>query len=188
MLKRIWNFIWHDDSFLSWIVNIVLALILVKFVIYPGLGFIFDTTHPLVAVVSGSMEHNNLDFNEWWLKNGPWYENHDIKKDSFALFSFKNGFGRGDIMILRGTNKLEVGDVVVFMRNDGAQVPVIHRIVVIDGRNRINYSTKGDNNYDRDPWTVDKILGKAILRIPYLGYVKIFFVDSVLTPFKRFFL
>lgn len=75
--KKIWKFIWHDDSLLSWIVNIVIAFILVKFVIYPGLGLILQTTYPVVAVVSSSMEHNE-DFEKWWENAKLCYSNYNI--------------------------------------------------------------------------------------------------------------
>ena len=55
--QKIWYFIWEDDSVLSWIVNIILAFVLIKFIVYPGLGLVFGTDFPVVAVVSGSMEH-----------------------------------------------------------------------------------------------------------------------------------
>ena len=58
MLKKIWRFVWENDSPLSWALNILIAFLLVKFIVYPGLGFILGTTHPVVAVVSGSMSHN----------------------------------------------------------------------------------------------------------------------------------
>src|SRR3989344_6081230 len=188
LLKKLWNFIWHDDSILSWIVNIILALVLVKFIIYPGLGFIFNTTHPLVAVVSGSMEHNKQNFDNWWSKQGSWYEQQNIRKEVFSRFPFKNGFSKGDIMILTGTKNLKRGDVIVFIRNGGSQIPVIHRIVEIQKDGLLVYATKGDNNNDRDPWKVDAVLGKAVLRIPYLGYVKILFVDYILNPLRKTFL
>ena len=56
-LRKVWKFIWEDDSALSWIVNVILAFVIVKFLIYPGLGLVLHTTHPVVAVVSGSMDH-----------------------------------------------------------------------------------------------------------------------------------
>ena len=60
--KKIWYFIWEDNSIWSWIVNIILAFVLIKFIVYPGLGLILSTSHPVVAVVSESMEHNgNFD-------------------------------------------------------------------------------------------------------------------------------
>ena len=65
--KKIWDFIWHDDSFASWIVNVLIAFVVVKFLIYPGLGYILDTPFPIVAVVSGSMEHSS-SLDKWWLE------------------------------------------------------------------------------------------------------------------------
>ena len=71
-LKKVWHFIWEDNSIWSWIANIALAFVLIKFVVYPGLGFLLNTTHPVVAVVSESMEHNS-DFDSWWENSGKWY-------------------------------------------------------------------------------------------------------------------
>ena len=68
-LKKAWYFIWYDDSLLSWFLNVIIAFILVKFIIYPGIGLILGTSHPLVAVVSCSMDHN-ADFENWWQANG----------------------------------------------------------------------------------------------------------------------
>ena len=112
-IRKIWNFIWYDNSLFSWIVNIILALIIVKFIIYPGLGLIFSTSHPLVAVVSSSMEHNNQNFDDWWLSNRGWYEENGITKDQFEKFRFKNGFNKGDIMVLFGSEDINVGDIIV---------------------------------------------------------------------------
>jgi len=183
-LKKVWNFIWHDDSALSWIVNIVLALVLVKFIIYPGLGFIFMTSHPLVAVVSGSMEHNNVGFDQWWLQKGEWYEENGISREQFRDYSFKNGFSKGDIMILRGIENPNIGDVIVFNRDSGNSPPIIHRLVETNGF----LQTKGDNNAAIHGFEsnipADRIIGKAVLRIPYLGYVKILFVDLVWNPIR----
>ena len=58
VLKGIWYFIWEDNSFWSWIVNIILAFVLIKFIVYPGLGFLLGTGFPIVAVISGSMDHS----------------------------------------------------------------------------------------------------------------------------------
>ncbi len=56
---RLWRFIWDDDSFLSWVLNIVIAFVLIKYIVYPGIGLVLGTTHPVVAVISGSMEHKS---------------------------------------------------------------------------------------------------------------------------------
>ena len=41
-IKKIRAFL-KEDSILSWIVNIILALIIVKFLLYPGIGFLLST-------------------------------------------------------------------------------------------------------------------------------------------------
>ena len=64
-LKKLWYFLWEENSVWSWIANIALAFILIKFVVYPGIGLILGTNYPIVAVVSGSMEHGT-DFDEWF--------------------------------------------------------------------------------------------------------------------------
>jgi signal peptidase I len=186
-LKKVWHFIWDDNSIWSWIANIAIAFVLIKFIVYPGLGFVFNTTHPVVAVVSGSMEHSsNLD--DWWDESGKWYKSNGIEKDEFSRFSFKNGFNKGDIMALRGKNpeNIEVGQVIVFWSSKGD--PIIHRVVKKWQENGAYYfQTKGDNNPDsiRSPGLdetrirEDMILGNAVLRIPLLGYIKIWFVELI---------
>ena len=175
-IRKIWNFIWYDDSPLSWIINIILALILVKFLIYPGLGLVLGTTHPLVAVVSGSMEHDGMGFDDWWESNGRWYEENNIKKEEFEKFPFKHGFNKGDIMVLINSRKINVGDVIVY--NGNSEHPIIHRIVKVNDDS--TYVLKGDHNGNRDKEDVKETIGEAVLRIPFLGYIKIWFVDLIL--------
>jgi hypothetical protein len=55
--KRVWKFIWDDDSAWSWIANVILAFILIKFLVYPLLGLFLGTQLPVVAVISESMSH-----------------------------------------------------------------------------------------------------------------------------------
>ena len=61
--KKTWYFIWDDDSIYSWLVNVVLAFVLIKFIVYPVLGLLLQTNYPIVAVVSSSMEHDE-DFED----------------------------------------------------------------------------------------------------------------------------
>ncbi|MDP3765483.1 MAG: signal peptidase I [Nanoarchaeota archaeon] len=185
--KKIWYFIWEDDSIWSWIANIVLAFVLIKFIVYPGLGFLLHTSHPVVAVVSESMEHNN-GFDVWWEKSSNWYIDNDIKKEDFNEFSLKNGFDKGDIMVLKGKKpeNIKIGDVVVFW--SAKKDPIIHRVVKKwEYNNTYYFQTKGDN-YKTNPMPIksafldetkiskDQIVGNAVLKIPLLGYIKIWFV------------
>ena len=101
ILKKIWWFIWESNSIWSWIVNIILAFILIKFIVYPVIGLILSTSHPIVAVVSGSMEHDG-NFQEWWESNAIcgntncnqalYYQQYEITQEDFQNFRFKNGF------------------------------------------------------------------------------------------------
>ena len=183
-----WWFVWDDDSFASWVVNVLLAFVLIKFVVYPGLGFLLGTTHPIVAVVSSSMEQEK-SFYEWWeeeccadafcankFTQESVYTAAGISRDSFQSFSFPQGFNKGDIMVLSGPSKLKIGDVLVFSISSRPD-PIIHRVVEKKGN---AYKTKGDNNcYSADfeqDISPQQTIGKAIFRIPYLGWLKIAFV------------
>lgn len=205
-LKKVWHFIWEDDSIWSWIVNIILAFVIIKFIVYPGLGWIFGTPLPIVAVVSESMEHtagSNLlcgkrviDYNNnienYWQVCGDWYEQINISKNEFESFPFKNGFNKGDLMILFGAKpeNIRQGDVIVYraQRPDLKPDPIIHRVILKWSNNSEYYfQTKGDNNPAVINDTVigeaeigkDRILGRAVLRVPLLGYVKIIFVQII---------
>lgn len=217
ILKNIWYFIWEDDSLLSWVVNIVLAFILIKFIVYPLLGLMLATSHPIVAVVSGSMEHKtvhpcierdalglckstdkdvyaicgnkfsskqkvNNDF--FWLTCSGFYEEFGITKEDFSTYPLKKGFNTGDIMVLRGKKPkdIEIGDVIVFWGSK--EEPIIHRVVKKTLINeRYIFQTKGDHNSksnsDELAISKDMLIGKAVLRVPFFGWIKILFLKAV---------
>ena len=64
IIKNIWKFLWYDDSVWSWLANIVVAYLFIVFIFYPGMGALLNTSYPLVAVVSGSMEHMQISHND----------------------------------------------------------------------------------------------------------------------------
>ena len=185
--KKIWHFIWEDNSVWSWLVNVILAFIIIKYIVYPGLGFLLQTTHPVVAVVSESMEHQG-NFDDWWQKSGKWYAENSINKEDFQSFPLESGFDKGDIMVLKGkkAENIKIGDVVVFW---SGKTPIIHRVVKKwNGKGDYYFMTKGDN-YKTNPLPIksslldetkvseEQIVGNAVLRIPLLGYIKIWFVE-----------
>ena len=186
------RFIWNGEGVLGWVINIILAFIIIKYLLYPGLGLILGTPVPIVAVVSGSMEHEgNLD--EYWTNPiccgmkctvrsvpGSYYEQINITSEDFRRFDFVNGFDKGDIMILAKPNPIEKGDVIVYMAN--RPDPIIHRVISHAFKNgKVFYTTKGDNNCESGDFETriaeEQILGKAVWRIPYLGWVKIAAVE-----------
>ena len=190
VLRKVWYFVWESDSWASWLVNILLAFVIIKFMVYPALGFFLQTSHPIVAVVSGSMEHDG-SFDDWWdakamcglalCTQGVFYFKQSITKEEFREFRFKNGFNTGDIMILYGTKpeRIELGDVIVFQAD--RPDPIIHRVIQKELREGTYYfTTKGDHNTNIMPFETevaeDRLIGRAVLPVPYLGYIKIWFV------------
>ena len=166
---------------------------------YPLLAIALGTPFPIVAVVSESMEHGTHNdiicgqsfpefresFDNYWDFCGSWYENRGISKDEFRAFPFKNGFDKGDVIILWRPTNIEVGDILVF-KADKAQ-SIIHRVVNMT--NEGLYQTKGDHNsrsiqngLEEHQITQERIYGKGLVRVPYLGWMKILFVE-VVRPF-----
>lgn len=198
VIKKFWKFLWYEDSLLSWMVNIVLAFIIIKFLIYPGLGLALGTQLPVVAVISESMEHEG-NFDQWWASSAQcgeggllqtnfkactqeqWYAEKNITKEDFMKFTLENGFKKGDIIILKGSNydELKIGDILVFQSK--MDYPIIHRIVYKDD----TIQTKGDHNarqletaqVNEKYITKEQIIGKAWFKVPWIGYIKIWFVD-----------
>ncbi len=162
--------------------NIILAFILIKFIVYPGLGLVLATSHPIVAVVSSSMEHEQ-GFEQWWPEQEAYYLGFDIAKQDFRNYKFKNGFNIGDIMILMGKEpkRIELGDVIVF--NGNRKDPIIHRVIKKWSEDdKYYFQTKGDNNRQSMPGLEsripeDDVIGYAVVRVPLLGYIKIWFVE-----------
>ena len=79
-------------------------------------------------------------------------------------------------VVKTNTNTLQEGDVITF--KIGNSTVATHRIIEItkdEEDNKIFY-TKGDQNDIRDevPIEVNKVIGKPIFTIPYLGYVTTF--------------
>jgi signal peptidase I len=168
------------------------------------LGYTLKTDTPVVAVYSCSMEHNT--YNNWWQNCGPlppesvcgknatgydtsnfddywrlcgsWYESKNISKAEFETFPFKNGLDVGDMVVVANTNDVKVGDIIIFSTGSRS-FPIIHRAVSIDDSITL---TKGDNNGASDSFVDTKIHGKAILKIPILGWVKILFTQITGIP------
>jgi signal peptidase I len=172
-----WKKFNDDNPFISFVLDVIIAFVLVKFLILPGAGLVFDTDIPVVVVMSGSMEHDQ-GFEEWWDLYGAIYEGKGITREQFADFDFDNGFNKGDLMFVRGVDSYEVGDVIVFAAN--RNYPLIHRIVEVGE----GYSTLGDHNrgvsgdFEKDI-SFERVHGKAFLRIPYVGWLKLLVMGEI---------
>jgi len=126
-------------------------------------------------------------FDNYWDNCGSWYEKRNITKSQFKKFPFKNGFRKGDVIVLwrANRNNLDVGDVLIFQGNKPQ--PIIHRVVKTwKEDSKYYYQTKGDHNSQsigiglgETKISEDRIFGQGLFRIPYLGWMKILFVDAV---------
>lgn len=188
-VKRFFGYVWNGDTPGSFVLNILFAFLIIRYVVYPVLGFMLGTSFPIVAVVSGSMEHDG-SFDDWWSSEccanalctekapqSAFYASKGLDKEFFLGYPFKNGFDKGDIMVLYSPKNVIVGDIIVFSGNHRAE-PIIHRVVNI---NDTVFQTKGDHNcgvaeFEKEI-KKEQIHGKAVLRVPYVGYIKIVFVE-----------
>jgi signal peptidase I len=187
-LKKFWNFVWKDDSIWSWIVSLILAFIIVKFIFFPLLSLALGSSLPLVVVESGSMHHPGTflgnwfgtqgSFDSWWNQQGAWYLDRGFTKSQIESWSMRTGMEKGDIIVVYGRGTVHIGDIIIF--NANTQYPIIHRVINITEINgQIFYSTKGDNNPGQlsieQQIPSSAILGKASFKIPKLGWIKLAF-------------
>lgn len=88
----------------------------------------------------------------------------------------------GDIVVIQNVPpaQLNIGDIVVF-RNplEPYGKPIVHRIVdiMVDESGNYKIVTAGDATGTRDgfsPWDASLLVGKVIIRIPYIGNLHLF--------------
>ena len=180
LFKKFWEFL-KADTWQSWVVSLILAFIIIKFMFFPLLSFSLGTQLPLVVVESCSMYHST-GFDDWWQRNSVWYEREGITKSDFREYSFKGGLNKGDIVLVTGRGGRDIGDVIIFEANQ--RFPLIHRLVMEQP-----YGTKGDNNnVQLDIETSideEEILGRAVFRVPALGWLKLAFFEGSKPPNER---
>lgn len=178
---RFWKFL-NEDSWQSWLVSLVLAFVIIKFIFFPAMSLATGSSLPLVVVESCSMYHTT-SFYKWYEQNGLWYENKKLNEDNFTEFPFKNGLNKGDIILVYNRGNFKVGDIIIFS-SDFAH-PLIHRVV--EKGNKIG--TKGDNNFDQleaeKNINSEDVLGRAIVRIPGLGWIKLIFFEGSRSESQR---
>ncbi|MFX1506936.1 MAG: signal peptidase I [Promethearchaeota archaeon] len=121
--------------------------------------FLGGSSHPTVAVTTGSMLP---------IYNG--FQNDDNFDNEIYPF-------RGDILLVKKVpiETIEVGDVIVFnTTNDKSTPPVVHRVIAIWEINGDYFiETNGDNNEGPDKsfdTTGNDVLGVVVFRIPHIGW------------------
>ena len=155
----------------TWWGNILLGFTSAVIFYYVILSTVLSSNTPVVAVVSGSMEHDasvESDHYDWLQKTL------EYNKSYVESWPVNGGFNIGDMPIIRGKESYQVGDVIVYSVH-GVDAPIIHRIILVnqDG----TYQTKGDNNPSQLSYEAsvkpDQIRGKVIFIIPKIGYFKV---------------
>lgn len=192
--KKLWFILWKDDSFKGWLFSIIFIFFFIKFIFFPILNVATGTSLPLAIVESCSMYHKGnifSNFDSWFDRHETKYEDFTINKLDFQDFKMRNGFNKGDILLITRANpeKLKEGDIIIFGASQ--RNPIIHRIVDIQETNDTRtFSTIGDNNNGQLAFEnnikEDQIIGKAQVKIaPYLGWVKLVFFDWQKTEGER---
>ena len=174
----------QKDDWPSFLVTLLLAFALIKFVFFPGLSFLTGTELPLVIVESCSMYHHEPGFEK--IFSSPIYGENKIKIEDTKNWDFQNGFTKGDVIFVISAKSAEVGDVIIF--NGGTKHPLIHRLIY---KNE-HYATKGDN-YKTNAQQLSsekkisesQLVGKALFRVPFIGWAKLIFFEGTRAPSNR---
>jgi len=80
----------------------------------------------------------------------------------------------GDLIVVSGREQPKVGDVIVYVKPNGELI--VHRLIAVEETAwRTVYITKGDANpYPDEPINPERVKGKVVFVIPYLGVVRLF--------------
>jgi hypothetical protein len=187
-IKKFWNFL-REDSIYSLFAVLLIAVILIKFIFFPLLSFLTGSPLPLVIVESCSMYHSERGF-EKIFEQKEIYEKNDIRLEDASKWEFQDGLNKGDVIFVVGAKNVNVGDIIIFNANSEYPYPIIHRVISkshdSDG---IYYSTFGDNNLAQIPGESkiyqDQVIGKALFRVPRIGWIKLIFFEPFRQPEYR---
>jgi signal peptidase I len=186
-LKKLWKNEYVQTA-------IVIGLIaLAVFGFWFGSQVVLNTPYPALAVVSGSMCIPYDGACDGWLS---------------VTHPFARTLHKGDLIIVQGVNPEDLNinypdsDIIVFHQPSDPNDLIVHRIVAVDEVDGTFYfRTKGDGNSrtkwpdtpsvnEYDPWTTDGVpgvsedlvVGKVVMRIPWIGHLVLFMRNSVGLP------
>lgn len=183
LFRKFWKWLWSSNSVLSWVVSFLLAFLIVRFIFYPLIGLLLGSSIPLVVIESGSMEHFD-SFDKWFEAQQEDYSKMGITEEQVQEWRFRSGLNKGDIAMIKGRDfsKIKVGDVVVF-RPPEQKKAIIHRVVEVNLQQGY-IATKGDANIGQlsieKRISPEQIEGVAILRVPFIGWIKLALVQGIL--------
>ncbi|MEM3881501.1 MAG: hypothetical protein QXD19_07125 [Candidatus Bathyarchaeia archaeon] len=180
--------LWRNEYIQTIAVIGIVALFIFGF--WYGLQIALNTSYPALAVISGSMCVPYNGACDGW------------------AHPFSHTLHIGDLIIVQGVNPKELNtnypnsDIIVFKKPSNPDELIVHRIVAVDEINgTLYFRTKGDGNshvkwpntpspLEYDPWDTngipgireDYVVGKVIMRIPWLGHIVLFMRNSVGLP------
>lgn len=160
--------IWENEYVKTAIM--VIIIIGVVFGFWYGSQLVLNTQYPALAVASGSMcKPYRMNCDGW-------------------SHPFSQTLHIGDLIIIQGVAPEEIegapypdGDIIVFRKPSAGGELIVHRAIDEVERDGIWYfQTKGDGNLSPDHGEVseDQVVGKVILRIPWIGHIALFLHNS----------
>jgi signal peptidase I len=177
--------LWKNEYVQTAVIIGVIALVLFGF--WYGSQAVLNTSYPVSAVSSGSMCVPYGGSCDGW------------------THPFDHTLHIGDLIIVQGVNPEDLNadypnsDIIVFHEPGSPDELIVHRIISeqeIDGK--LYFITKGDGNgndwpatpeYGIDHWSgypdgvpEDLVVGKVILRIPWVGHLALFMRGSLGIP------
>ena len=153
-------------------VIMVIVIIAVVFGLWYGSQLALNTQHPALTVASGSM-----------------CKLPGVRCDGWS-HPFEPTLHVGDLIIVQGVppenivaSPDPIGDIIVFRQSPVGGELIVHRAIDKEERSGVWYfQTKGDGNIGPDSprpsVPEDQVIGKVILRIPWVGHVALFMRDA----------
>jgi signal peptidase I len=175
--------LWKNEYVQTAVIVGLIVLIVLGF--WYGAQIALNTPDPALAVVSGSMCIPQ-----------------DAQCDGWT-HPFARTLHIGDLIIIQGVNPADLSadypnsDIIVFHKPTDPSDLIVHRIVAkeVSENGTIYFWTKGDGNgirwpstpstAEHDPWgkiSQDQVVGKVVMRIPWLGHIILFMRNSVGLP------
>lgn len=163
--KELW-----ENEYVKTAIMIILIIAIV-FGFWYSSQLVLNTQYPALAVASGSM----------CILPGPYC-------DGWS-HPFKPTLHVGDLIIVQGVSPEEIkaapypdGDIIVFHQLHAGGELIVHRAIEKEtkGDGKIYFKTKGDGNSGPDsvPVPEDYVIGKVVLRIPWIGHIALFMRNS----------
>jgi len=159
--------LWKNEYFRTAVM--IILIITVVFGFWYGSQIVLNTQYPALAVATGSMCKTQHMYCDGW------------------SHPFERTLHIGDLIIVQGVNPEDIhadpepdGDIIVFRQLYSDDL-IVHRAIERKVENGdIFFVTKGDGNTgpDQQPIPASHVVGKVVLRIPWLGHLALFMHNS----------